>query len=141
MMRALVQDLSSTATIPGELLAQINRGLTGIFKQSGATMFATAFYLVADVAKGELRYSSAAHPDPMHLRRRTGEVGRLDSDPGHKKGPALGLFENAAFPTWSRKMETGDLIALFTDGLIEAESPDQRNFTHEELTAALSLYF
>jgi sigma-B regulation protein RsbU (phosphoserine phosphatase) len=137
MMRALVEEISAVASDPGQLLAQINQGLVGIFKQTGATMYATAFYLIADVARGELRYSSAAHPDPLHLARSGGTLERLAGQNGSRKGPALGLFDNAQFPSCVRSIASGDLIALFTDGLIEAESPQHGTFSEEALFEAV----
>jgi len=138
MMRSLVQDLSATTPDPGELLTQINRSLFSIFKQTGSTMYATAFYLVADVARGEIHYASAAHPDPLQVRRRAGLVERISGKNGRAKGPALGLFGDGQYSTHSRKMEPGDLIALYTDGLVEVDSPDERQlFTSEQLTDAV----
>ena len=138
MMRALVVDLSGTTTEPGELLAQINREVAGVFKQTGSTMYATAFYLIADVARAELRYASAAHPEPILLHRQLGTAEWLGNGPGQKKGPALGLFAEGQFPTHRCSMEVGDLIALFTDGLIEAEGADNESFSAERLLAAVS---
>jgi serine phosphatase RsbU (regulator of sigma subunit) len=135
MMRALVQDLGAAAPDPGQLLAQINHNLFSVFKQTGATMYATAFYMVADVARGEIQYASAAHPEPLQVRRHAGLVERLAGNgaPGRTKGPALGLFAEAKFPTHTRKLEAGDLIALYTDGLIEINSSDERQFFTTEL--------
>jgi sigma-B regulation protein RsbU (phosphoserine phosphatase) len=138
MMRALVVDLSTTTTEPGELLAQINREVAGVFKQTGSTMYATAFYLIADVARAELRYASAAHPEPILLHRQRGMAEWLGNGPGQKKGPALGLFAEGQFPTHRCPMEVGDLIALFTDGLIEAEGPNNESFSAERLLAAVN---
>jgi sigma-B regulation protein RsbU (phosphoserine phosphatase) len=137
MMRALVADLSGTTTEPGELLAQINREVAGVFKQTGSTMYATAFYLIADVARAELRYASAAHPEPILLRRHRGTAEWLGNGSGQKKGPALGLFAEGQFLTYQCPMEVGDLIALFTDGLIEAEGADHESFSPERLLAAV----
>jgi sigma-B regulation protein RsbU (phosphoserine phosphatase) len=136
MMRALVQDLSHAAAEPGQLLAQINHGLAGIFRQTGATMYATALYLIADVTNGELRYASAAHPDALHIHRQQGTVDALSSGKGNR-GPALGLFRDATFPTCRRPLAPGDLVMLFTDGLIEAEGANQEYFSHERLTTAV----
>jgi sigma-B regulation protein RsbU (phosphoserine phosphatase) len=138
MMRALVVDLSATTTEPGELLAQINREVAGVFKQTGSTMYATAFYLIADVARAELRYASAAHPEPILLHRQLGTAEWLGNGPGQKKGPALGLFAEGQFPTHRCSMEVGDLIALFTDGLIEAEGANNESFSAERLLAAVN---
>jgi PAS domain S-box-containing protein len=132
MMRSLVADLGAT-TEPGELLAQINREVAGVFNQTGSTMYATAFYLIVDVARAELRYASAAHPEPILLHRQQGTVEWLGHNSGQKKGPALGLFAEGQFPTHRCPMEVGDLIALFTDGLIEAEGADHQSFSPERL--------
>jgi sigma-B regulation protein RsbU (phosphoserine phosphatase) len=137
MMRALVVDLSATTTEPGELLAQINREVAGVFSQTGSTMYATAFYLIADVARAELRYASAAHPEPILLHRQRGTAEWLGHNPEQKKGPALGLFAEGQFPTYRCPMKVGDLIALFTDGLIEAEGPDNESFSPERLLEAV----
>jgi sigma-B regulation protein RsbU (phosphoserine phosphatase) len=136
MMRSLVQDLSHAAADPGKLLAQINRALAGVFKLSGTTMFATALYLIADVEKGELRYASAAHPDALYVRRSEGIVESLGG-PTHCKGPALGLFDEAQFPKCVRSLGVGDLLLLFTDGLIEAEGKDKECFDLERLIASV----
>jgi sigma-B regulation protein RsbU (phosphoserine phosphatase) len=135
MLRAQVQDLSAAAVEPGQLLAQMNHNLHSVFKQIGATMYATAFYLVADVACGEILYASAGHPEPLQVRRQAGQVERLAGNGavGRAKGPALGLFSEAPFPTHRRGLEAGDLIALYTDGLVEINSPDQQFFTTELL--------
>jgi|GEM_PF-362701 PAS domain S-box len=136
MMRSLVQDLSHSAADPGHLLAQINRALASVFKMSGATMFATALYLVADVETGELHYASAAHPDALYVKRTDSHVEMLGS-PTKSKGPALGLFEDAAFPTCRRQLAVNDLLLLFTDGLIEVEGNNNECFNEERLVTAV----
>lgn len=137
MMRALVADLSATVSEPGELLMQVNQELTGIFKQSGSIMYATAFYLIVDLARREFRYTSAGHPNPILIRRKTNTVEWLKADDGGKKGPALGLFANGHFPTYRRAMESGDVIALYTDGLVEAENEKNEIFDSEHLLDAI----
>jgi serine phosphatase RsbU (regulator of sigma subunit) len=106
-----------------------------VFQQAGTTMFATAFYLVADVATGEVAYSSAAHPDPLHVLRQQGKVEPLSALKGGKNGPALGLFKEAQFPTYRRQMNAGDILLLYTDGMTEAEGRNQEIFSRERLTA------
>jgi phosphoserine phosphatase RsbU/P len=137
MMRALVEDLSTTATDPGHLLFLINNALFSVFQQAGSTMFATAFYLVADLDTGQLSYANAAHPDPLQLNRQRGRVRPLGGGAAGRKGPALGLFKQSSFPTSRCNVEPGDLVLLFTDGLIEAEGKDRQIFSPEQLTAAI----
>ena len=94
MMRALVEDLSATATDPGHLLSLINDALFSVFQQAGSTMFATAFYLVADLNAGQLSYASAAHPDPLQFHRPSPALHRCLNNLDGRKGPALGLFQD-----------------------------------------------
>jgi phosphoserine phosphatase RsbU/P len=137
MMRALVEDLSVKAADPGHLLSLINDALFSVFQQAGSTMFATAFYLVADLDTGQLCYASAAHPDPVQFNRLPGKVDLPGNTLDGRKGPALGLFQEASFPTCRRKIEAGDIIMLFTDGLIEVEGRNQKLFSREHLAAAV----
>lgn len=139
MMRALVQDLTpGSRDDPGRLLASINRGLTGILKQTNTTLFATAAYLVADVAQGELRFASAGHPSPLQLHRATGTVETLQGTA--KPGPALGLFEDARFTTLTHPLAAGDLLLLFTDGLFEVDAPTGEQYSLPQLAAAVQTH-
>lgn len=142
MIRALMEELTAPATgvaaDPGRLLTQINRGLTVILKQAGTTLFVTAFYLVADVARGQLRYANAGHPSPLHVRRDLKTVELLGED--NESGPALGLLENAVFKTFEQPMSAGDLAMLFTDGLFEAEGSSGEIFGEKRLREAVQKY-
>ena len=75
MMRALLEEIGPQAHDPAHLLTQLNRVLRNIFRKSHSDMFASAFYLVVDVARSQMSYANAGHPSPLHLRRRDGEVG------------------------------------------------------------------
>jgi serine phosphatase RsbU (regulator of sigma subunit) len=133
MVRVLVEEHAQTVSEPGELLTRINHGLTGILKQAGATMFATCFYLVADVENKEFRYANAGHPQPLRIRRRAGvnKAGWLPRS--QTSGPAMGIFPNAEYRTMSCPMYPGDVIALFTDGLFEVEKADGDILSQEDL--------
>ncbi len=67
IMRSVVSELRPLWTKPGDLLVAVNRALLGAFKNSDVTLFASAFYVLADVGKGHLRYANAGHPNPLHL--------------------------------------------------------------------------
>ena len=135
LLRAELEERSRTAADPGQLLTQINRVLAGMFKETGVTMFATAFYMVADVASGQLFYANAAHPAPVHLCQRSGHAEPLRPDATHRIGPALGLMEDTVFNTNQRPISRGDRVVLFTDGIIEAETHDETAYGQERLLA------
>lgn len=117
MLRAMVADLEIHASDPGRFLGAMNQKLAGILKQTEEPLYATAFYLVADLAAGILRYARAGHPPPLHLRRQAGVIEPLPI-PSHA-GAALGLFEKADFITSQQPLTAGDRVLLFTDGLVE----------------------
>src|SRR4029450_8548044 len=97
MIRGLVEEHARLAADPGELLTRINRALTMILKQAGTTMFATCFYVVADVQRGELRFANAGHPSALHVRRSGTAAEKLDGQ--DTRGPAMGIFASVNYPT------------------------------------------
>ncbi len=137
MIHAVVEDLCAVAADPGRMLAEINLALFKVFRQAGTTMFATAFYMVVDVATGEISYSNAAHPHPLRLKRPAGTVDVLGHDAGGKKGAALGLFRDSTYPNCRRPLDVEDLLVFYTDGLIEEESQTGDIFSRERLGETL----
>lgn len=136
IMRGLLEELMPVAADAGKFLTEINRSLHAILKRTREPFLATAFYLVADVSSGELRFSSAGHPSPVRLRRDAGKLELLRSwDPRH--GPALGLFEKAAYPTCRCPLAERDLLLLFTDGLYEIDNAQQEEYGQERLLQAM----
>jgi PAS domain S-box-containing protein len=136
MIRGLVEEHAKFAADPGALLTHINRALTVILEQAGTTMFATCLYVVADVERAELRFANAGHPSALHVRRHGGSAEKLEGE--RARGPAMGLFSSAIYPTTTRSMAKGDLIMLFTDGLFEVEDATGAFFDEERLRATAS---
>jgi sigma-B regulation protein RsbU (phosphoserine phosphatase) len=77
--------------------------------------FVTAAYLHLDSAARELRYAAAAHP-PMLLLR-AGEVKGIEEN-----GLMLAAFQFATYSTATHRLEKGDRMLLYTDGIIEASN-------------------
>ncbi len=135
IMRGLVEELMPVAADAGKFLTEINRSLHAILRRTREPFLATAFYLVADVATGELRFSSAGHPSPFRVQRGAGNIDLLRSyDPRH--GPALGLFEKPIYPTCRAPLAQNDLILLFTDGLYELDNANQEEFGQDRLLSS-----
>lgn len=135
MMHALVESEASRATDPGQFLAALNRRLTRLIKPEEGPMFATAVYLIVDVAQGRLSYANAGHPRPLHLRRSVGSVAPL---PVLKPvGPALGMFADTTYVTGECTLAADDVLLLFTDGLFEVAGDDgQEDYGKQRLLTA-----
>lgn len=83
-------------------------------------MFITACFLTLNRRTGALTYVNCGHNPPM-LRRRRGGVELLDA----AGGPPLGVGRDLDPPAGTARLEPGDLLALYTDGIPEAFSPRQ----------------
>jgi len=136
IMRGLLEELMPVAADAGKFLTEINRSLQTILKRTREPFLATAFYAVADVASGEVRFSNAGHPSPFLIKRNKGTVEPLKLvDPRH--GPAMGLFDKAIYPTCRSPIAVNDLLLLFTDGLYEVEGPRQEEYGQQRLLDAV----
>jgi sigma-B regulation protein RsbU (phosphoserine phosphatase) len=136
MLRALVEEMQPCGNNPGELLTRVNAELMRILKPMESPLYATAFYLVADAAGREIRFARAGHPNPLLLRRATGELISLNCS-GDARGPALGMVLDARYGTCGCPLEPRDLILLFTDGIYEVFDAAEKEFGLEKLGDAL----
>jgi serine phosphatase RsbU (regulator of sigma subunit) len=94
---------------------------------AGSSMFASVFFGLLDPDTGELIYVNAGHEAPM-IFRQSGEVELLDIT-----GGVMGLFPAANYMVESTKLNKGDLIFTYTDGVNEAKNLDGQQFTDERI--------
>lgn len=138
IMRTLVEELMPVAHRPSRFFKEINRALTTILTRTGTMVFATAFYLIVDVGRSQLRYSNAGgHPAPLHIRRSEKSVEPLFLGRGRRPGPALGLVENSTYLTSVAPVEEKDVLFLFTDGIYEVEGMNGEFYEQERLYKAV----
>ena len=134
-MRALVEELPSETGQPGVALERLNHDLHTILRQNDETMYASAMYLIIDAANLQIRWATAGHPSPLHMRRRDGLV-ELMKPPAGKRGKVLGLFEQSSYQTCEATMQAGDILLLYTDGIYEIFN-EEKEFGVDGLMAAL----
>jgi sigma-B regulation protein RsbU (phosphoserine phosphatase) len=102
-----------------------------LYRSSEASRFATLFIGVYDDEPRRLVYANCGHNPPLVLRR-TGEVDRLAPT-----GPVLGLFEEWECASAETTLAPGDLVALYTDGVVEAFSDAGEEFGEARLQRTL----
>jgi len=95
---------------PREVLGRTNTLLV----EEAFSGFVTVFLGILDPQKGVLRYACAGHPEPL-VRRSSGEIQVL-----HSGSPPLGVYPEASWKAGEIAVEVGDLLLLYTDGVIEA---------------------
>jgi phosphoserine phosphatase RsbU/P len=137
ILRTLAEDLRVYATHPAKFLQELNRGISGILKYTNLSIFASALYLIADIARGEVHYANAGHPTPLwvHRKRRSAEAFPLH---GSKPDPVLGIFGDAEYHSMSCQLCAGDILLLFTDGLFEVEGVDEQYYDQRQLLRSVS---
>ncbi|WP_219108046.1 PP2C family protein-serine/threonine phosphatase [Austwickia sp. TVS 96-490-7B] len=111
---------------PEEFLSAAN---DYVIRQSWSEGFATAIYLCVDLQTGEFAISSAGHP-PALLHRAAGQ--RWAAIDGGC-GPVLGLLPGMHYPSVRGRLQRGDAIMLYTDGLVE----DRGNGVDEGITTLI----
>ncbi len=131
LMRALEEQLGGQAGDPGALLTQINHQLSVILKAHDTTMFASACYIIVDIASGCLTFANAGHPDPLLVRSATGKVEIIGTEAKHS--PPLGLIDDTPYQTHELTVDAGDRVLLFTDGLFEVENEQAQSFNESRL--------
>lgn len=126
MVKMAATSQRNLAGSPSELLAAMNTALCGNTQRQ----YVTAAYVYLDGEQRELRYAAAAHPPMLLLRK--GQVSRIEEN-----GLMLALFAHAPYSTKIQKLEPGDRLLLYTDGIIEAANSTAEEFGLERLSAIL----
>jgi phosphoserine phosphatase RsbU/P len=110
--QASLKTLSSVPCSLGELVAGMNRYASS--NSQGGLRFVTGFFAEYDPAVRNLTYINAGHNAPI-LRRQTGAIEHLSAG-----GLPLGILTDAAYQSETARVEAGDWLVIFTDGLVEA---------------------
>jgi sigma-B regulation protein RsbU (phosphoserine phosphatase) len=114
------------AADPAGLLAGMNAVLCG----NTQDQFVTAAYIHLDAASKTFRYSAAGHP-PMLLLR-DGEVIEIAEN-----GLILAAFDFATYTNATHRLQPGDRLLLYTDGLVEAADAKGDPFGQDALSTLL----
>lgn len=101
----------------------------------GGRRFTTAFFTEIDPATGSMRHINAGHNAPILLRA-SGRMERLETG-GLPLGLPLLKGGEPHFDCGETKLEKGDLLFIFTDGLVEAVNDDGEEYTEDRLTKSL----
>jgi len=115
---------------PAKVLGALNKDLT---RRTQRGAFCTMCYLTLDLTTGALLFSNAGHHPAVRAGRRGTRLF------GEASGPPAGVLANAAWEDTEAVLEAGDILLLYTDGVVEAHStPAQRD---SEITSPGSLEY
>jgi phosphoserine phosphatase RsbU/P len=118
--QASLKTLSSTPGSLTELVARMNRYACS--NSQKGRRFTTAFIAEYEPTSRRLSYVNAGHNNPI-LRRPSGAIERLETG-----GMPLGVLEDAIYESGECMLGHGDWLAIFTDGVVEAENLQQQEY-------------
>jgi sigma-B regulation protein RsbU (phosphoserine phosphatase) len=129
--KTLFETVASAERDPAGILKRINRGL---LRENEEGMYVTGVCGVLDVDSGELALALAGH-DPPFLAG----GGRAPAQLKVEGGPVLGLIDAAVFPTNHLRLNPGEEIVVYTDGVPDALDMREEFFSTERLSQAIAL--
>jgi sigma-B regulation protein RsbU (phosphoserine phosphatase) len=122
--RTLIRATGLKGISTRECMAYVNNLLCN---ESVSCMFVTVFYGILNTYTGELEYVNAGHNPPY--TRSNGELVKLEMT----SGTILGCIEDFNYQSKKIKLNPGDLLFLFTDGVTEAFNKDGQLYGEERL--------
>lgn len=90
-----------------------------LLRQDWDEGFATSIHLVLDLDSGDYELLSAGHLPALQLHAGSGRWEEKDAE-----GPLLGVYDGAEFHPVKGTLRPGDVLMLFTDGLVESADRD-----------------
>lgn len=135
MLASLIQgtahasDWTLSAASHNAATEQLNRLLC---ERASQERFASLFWGYFDARTGLLHYVNCGHCAPLLFRVAGRSVLRLSDG-----GPVLGLLPQARFEQGAERLEQGDVLVLYSDGVIEASNEAGEEFGEHRLIAAV----
>ncbi len=95
-------------------------------------MFVTVFYGIYTISSGEITYCNGGH-NPPYILKSDGSVEMLPMP----QDSLVGAIEGLEFHDMQMKLEPGETLVMFTDGVNEATNIDFKMFGDDRLEASL----
>lgn len=129
--RALLRTHARRETDPAGLAQSLNRMLPEF---SGKSDFVTTVYGLLDARQGSFSYTTCGHNPPL-LVRACGAIELLAV-----RGPALGVFPDGRYETCEVRLDPGDVLLLYTDGVVELHNEHGDFYGEARLSKVLSTH-
>ncbi|GAB4323986.1 MAG: hypothetical protein Kow0074_16560 [Candidatus Zixiibacteriota bacterium] len=130
-LQALLRGFANSSHSVAPCIREVNRLLSS---STGSKTFVTLVYAVFDANSRELTYCNAGH-NPPYLFRADGTLEELTVG-----GLVTGAFDFSDYEEATIKLNPGDRLVLFTDGVTEAANPQDEQFEEERLIESIRSY-
>jgi len=129
LSRSIVRASVTPLHPPADAIGQANRLICA---DSMDSMFVTLFYAQLDPTSGELVYVNGGHNPPLLYHAENEELVALT-----RTGMALGFFDFVDFAEGAARLDHGDFVVLYTDGVTEAMDAHLGEFGEARLRRVL----
>ena len=126
----LIRAIAETETDPGIVMARVNDRLSS---NNPNLMFVTLIVGVLDLQNGHLQWANAGH-SALCVLGPQGDLKLLDG----RSGPACGVQEDLPYRRHETRLETGEVLIGYTDGVTEAVGPGNAQYGEHRLYATLT---
>jgi serine phosphatase RsbU (regulator of sigma subunit) len=123
----LIQRCARNYLHPADAVAGVNRELC---QDLGEPPITALFFARLDPERNELVYCNAGLPPPL-LMRRDKSIEHLEAG-----GPMLGAMEEATYVSGNVRLDAGDMLLAYSDGLTECRNSKEEEFETRRLSAA-----
>ena len=128
--KTLIKDRAQESLDPADILSNANNQLS---ESNDEGLFVTVWLGILDLCTGDLAFADAGHEFPV-LIRKNGDVELVKPV---KKKPPVATMEGIPYKTSQEKLEVGDKLFLYTDGVPEATNAQEELYGMERLEAFL----
>lgn len=128
--KTLLKGMAEAGARPSEIFEKVNVELC---QDNDSMMFVTVFCGILDLRTGDLSYSNAGHDPPILVR-----AGKSPVTVPIPPGLVLGAYPEAQYKTMKTRLEVGDMIVAYTDGVTEAMNPEKELYSPERLMEAVA---
>ena len=129
LIRTYAAEINGSAD-PAYVLATANRR---IMQDTTSNQFVTVFMGVINPSSGTLTYANAGHNPPYLFRAANGD----SPESLTLTGMPVGIYEDTTWDQREVAIRAGDVIALYSDGVSEAENHSGEPFGDDRLIAAV----
>lgn len=129
--RTLIRATALRGIPSSECITYVNKLLCN---ESVDCMFVTAFYGIYNTRTGEMDYTNAGHNPPYILHSDK----RVEMLKVAYKNLVIGVMNDFVFKSGSMKLEIGDALIMYTDGVTEACNENKEMFSEANLEKTLS---
>lgn len=130
MAKTCIKTTAKVLHSPQNTITSVNNELS---RDNDSCTFVTVFMAIINLESGVMRYTNAGHNQPLIVQAKG-----VPCFISGAECPAIGFDEDSLFSESTHKLQPGDTICLYTDGVVETISPGNVSYSEEHLVNTLN---